>query len=119
MPRTTETVADVRRRLAEESSKTPTGDDTPNPKYQARLNANLGNTTESAQNDTAGQEATQRGSTVDSTATASNAPWEGYDGLSVAEINERTATMNDDERATVRTYEQANKRRKGILDALA
>jgi diacylglycerol O-acyltransferase / wax synthase len=45
------------------------------------------------------------------------APWAGYDDQTVKEITTRIADLGDDARAGVREYEQAHKKRAGVLKA--
>jgi hypothetical protein len=44
-------------------------------------------------------------------------PWAGYDEQTVKEITGRIADLDDDARAGVREYEQAHKKRAGVLKA--
>jgi diacylglycerol O-acyltransferase len=44
-------------------------------------------------------------------------PWAGYDEHTVKEITSRIADLDDDARAGVRAYEEANKKRAGVIKA--
>ncbi|MFL5887966.1 MAG: alpha/beta fold hydrolase [Solirubrobacteraceae bacterium] len=45
-------------------------------------------------------------------------PWEGYDGMRVAEIRERLRDASPEQHAVVRLYEAAHKNRTGVLRAV-
>lgn len=47
-----------------------------------------------------------------------NRPWAGYDQSNVGEVLGRAATLNDAGRERILEYERANKKRKGIIEAL-
>jgi diacylglycerol O-acyltransferase len=44
-------------------------------------------------------------------------PWKGYDEQTVKEITTRIADLDDDARASVRAYEEKNKKRAGVVKA--